>query len=666
MKHTIIILILFTCLQLHSQQLQKEFGQIDQDEIELNSYKKDPLAGAVILFDIGETKFIDYDNGYDIQFTRHKRIKIFKKSAFEYAEVSIPYYVDGIGEAEEIKSIEANTYNYENGKLIKQRLDPSTIYEEKITQKWRNKKFVFPNLQEGSILEFKYVLQSPFHFNLPDWEFQDKIPTIYSEYEVRMIPFYEYVYRVQGTSRFDYKQSAVAAEKRDLGGASNTYGQNIDRGTRFQDYVHTYVLKDVPAFKDESYITSINDYIIKINFQLAKFNSPKGGSREIISTWPKLTEALIRNENFGRYQKSCAGYAKKILKEDLNLSGLSEQEKSLKIIEYVKDNFNWNGDNAKYASMSAKDFITKKSGNSADINLFLVALLNTAKIDSHPVILSTRSHGKINGNYPFDHYTNYVIAMVNTSSKFFSDATENLLPYNRLPIRCINEKGLIIANDITNRWVKIENNIPSTEKNIITINIDPELPNASFNVLVQSTEYDAYAYRSAYKNDTTSIKEYYSEQIGKIHQLKTLNYKNINSPYFIELQGTYEMGKIGQNLVINPFLNLVISENALTEKERKYPVDLVYSGNELFEITLTIPKGFKLNNLPESYHMDNELAEINLNYSSGESILRIEGNYNFKKSIYVSNEYSRIKSYYDIIIKKFNEQIVLEKTNAIP
>ncbi len=666
MKHSILTLILITCLQVHSQELQKEFGQIDQDEIELRSYKKDPKAGAVILFDIGETKFIDTDEGYDIQFTRHKRIKIFKKSAYENAEVSIPYYVDGIGKTEEVKSIEASTYNYENGKLIKQRLDPTTVYEEKIDQKWRNKKFVFPNIQEGSILEFKYVLQSPFHFNLPDWEFQDKIPTIYSEYEVSMIPFYEYVYRIQGISAFDYKRSVVAKEKRTWGAASNTYGQSLDRGAEFYDYVHTYVLKDVPAFKDESYISSINDYIIKIDFQLAKFNSPKGGSREIISTWPKLTEALIRNKNFGRYQKNCTGYAKKILKENLNVSGLSANEKSIKIIKYVKDNFSWNGEYSKYTSMSAKDLITKKLGNSADINLFLIALLNTAKIDSNPVILSTRNHGKINGNYPFDHYTNYVIAMVNTSTPFFSDGTENLLPYDRLPTRCLNEKGLIISNDITHRWVKIENSIPSIEKKLISINIDPELPNASFNVIVQSIEYDAYSYRSAYKNDTTLLKEFYSEKIGKIHQLKTLNYKNVNSPYIIDLKGSYEMEKIGQNLVINPFLNFALSKNNLTEKERKYPVDFVYPSNELFEITVNIPKGFKLNILPESYHMDNDLAEINVNYSSSGSILSIEGNYNFKKSKYISGEYSKIKSYIDIIIKRFNEKIVLEKTNAIP
>lgn len=666
MKHTILTILLFACLQIHSQQLKKEFGQIDNDEIELRSYKKEPLAGAVILFDIGETKFIDTENGYDIQFTRHKRIKIFNKSAFENAEVSIPYYVDENGKAEEVKSIEATTYNYENEKLIKQRLDPSTIYDEKFDQKWRNKKFVFPNIQEGSILEFTYVLVSPFHFNLPAWEFQDKIPTIYSEYEVSMIPFYEYVYRTQGISEFDYTQSVIANEKRNWRGATNTYGQNLDRGTRFQDYVHTYVLKDVPAFKDESYISSVNDYIIKIDFQLAKFNSPNGASREIISTWTKLTEALIRSDNFGKYQNSCSSYAKKILKENLNISGLSEQEKSIKIIEYVKNNFNWNGDNSKYASMSSKEFITKKSGNSADINLFLIALLNTAKIDSHPVIVSTRNHGKINGNYPFDRYTNYVFAMVNTSSPFFSDGTENLLPYNRLPSRCLNEKGLIVSNDITDRWLKIENSIPSIEKNIISIEIDPELLDASFDVLVQSTEYDAYHYRRAFKNDTTLLNEFYSDKIGIINEVKTLKYNDVTSPYFINLKGIYETDKLGQNIVINPFLNLGMSKNELTQKERKYPVDFVYPSNEIFEITLIIPPGFKLNTLPESYHMDNELAEINLNYSFSENILSVEGNYNFKKSLYVSSEYSRIKSYFDIIIKKFNEKIVLEKTVAIP
>jgi hypothetical protein len=46
--------------------------------------------------------------------------------------------------------------------------------------------------------------------------------------------------------------------------------------------------------------------------------------------------------------------------------------------------------------------------------------------------------------------------------------------------------------------------------------------------------------------------------------------------------------------------------------------------------------------------MDNDLAEINVNYSSSGSVLSVEGNYHFKKSKYISGEYSRIKNYIDI------------------
>jgi hypothetical protein len=59
--------------------------------------------------------------------------------------------------------------------------------------------------------------------------------------------------------------------------------------------------------------------------------------------------------------------------------------------------------------------------------------------------------------------------------------------------------------------------------------------------------------------------------------------------------------------------------------------------------------------------MDNDLAEINLKYSINGNLLKIEGNYSFKKAIYISIEYARIKNYFDTIVKKFNEQIVMEK-----
>ena len=277
MKYLLIAIFLFQSFQMDSQIEERRFMKMTPEEIQLETYKKDPEAGAVVLYDSGKSIFFDTPTGYDIRFTRHKRIKILKKTGFEHGEISIPFYVDKNANKEKVVSIKATTLNYKNGSLISTtELDPTTIYEEKINNRWKNKKFVFPNMQEGSILVFMYVLETPFHFNLPNWTFQNKIPTIYSSYEVNMIPFYEYEMLAQGISRFDHQSSIVSKVDRTWGSVIESRAGNVGGGIEFQDMIHTYVLKDLPAFKDESFISSMNDYVIKMDFQLAKVIRPRG------------------------------------------------------------------------------------------------------------------------------------------------------------------------------------------------------------------------------------------------------------------------------------------------------------------------------------------------------------------------------------------------------
>jgi len=658
----LLIFSLLLSQYTYAQKLVVEFGKISQEEIEMKSYEKDKQAKAVILYDKGNSIFFDTDNGYNIRFTRHRRIKIFDKSKSQNAEVSIPYYVDGNGKTETINSIEAITYNTRDGKLTQKFLDPSTVYEERINERLYNKKFIFPDVQDGAILEYRYVLETPFHFNLPDWTFQDMNPTVYSEYQVSMIPFYEYVFLVQGISRFDYQNSTVAKEKRTWGNVNLLYGKNVGSGIEFQDYVHTYVLKDVPAFNDESYLSSINDYIIKMDFQLAKFHNPNGGNFDIISTWSALNESLLKHEKFGKYLKSASKIAKQILTEELILGNKDNRQKVKTIIDYTKSSFEWNGNNSKYASQSAKEFFEKKKGNAADINLFMIAILNEADIDAKPLILSTRNHGKIPSDYPFDHFTNYVIALINTDLPMLADGTEVLLPYDKLPTRCNNEIGLVVEKEDTPRWISLVNNILSIESSTIRMRLDSLNRDAIAQVYIQSTEYESFIARNRFKNDSLKIKEFYSNKVGDIRKSLTIGYESTNSPYSMNFESRYETEKLGDKVVIKPFLNLPLSENSLIQKNRTYPVDFIYPWENKFETIMEIPSDFRVSELPEEYNLENELAEINLNYSLDGSILTVKGNYMFKKSIYVANEYSRIKFYLDQIVKYFNQPIVLEKS----
>lgn len=653
MRMLTLILVIGLSLRGYTQDRTHVFGDISEEDISYDIYPDDPDAEAVILFDIGQTRFIERGDDYDIRFERQKRIKILKKSGFSHAEISVPFFTNDSGRREYVLDIEAVTYNYENGKLIKKELDLSTVYEEVRNERWKVKKFVFPDVQVGSILEYRYALETPFHFNLPNWTFQDRIPTVYSEYQVRMIPFYEYVYFVEGVPEFDYHSTVVDSYIRKWDGTSNEI--------TFQDHIHTCAMNDVPAYKDEQYVRSVNDNLIKMDLQLTRINSPSGMSREILSTWPKLTKSLLKNERFGRYLKECRRHASKAVESNLDLERRTEKERSIQVIEYVKDKYSWNGKKSKYASQTAKEFIRSGIGNSADINLYLVALLNAANVDAHPVIISTRDHGTINTDYPFDHFTNYVLALVKTEKAFLSDATEELLAYDRLPTRCVNGQGLLVMEGIRDAWVNMDNIAPSSTMYSSTIEVGPKSLEARVDISIQSTEYLAYYYRKTFENDTLELKSFFENKVGKINRLNTLNYDVPSRSYIIRIEGIRELESIGPHIVVDPFLGLARSANELKEETRTYPLDFIYPSNEIFEITITIPEGYVLNSIPEPFVQDDQLVQIMVYYTLSDGVLNIKGHYNFKKAIYPVDEYSKLREHIDTIVEQFNRQVVLEK-----
>jgi hypothetical protein len=614
MRHIFILLALIATQLLGAQNISREFGDISHAEMDLTQYDKDTDAGAVILFDLGESRFIDDNKDYNLRFIRTKRIKIFDNSALDHAEISIPFYVDGFERTETVKQIHAYTYNKVDGRILRTALNESDIYEEKINEWWRRKKFVFPNVQEGSVLEVRYVVESPFLFNLTDWTYQDEIPTIYSQYKVRFIPFYEYTFFLQGATSFDMHTTRVSDKKRTWGTLTRQMGRTTGRGVEYKERIFTTAMKDVPAFKDESFITSINDYIIKLDFQLSKITYPDGRSEEIINSWPELSKTLLNHFNFGKYIKRSKRFAKKALRKSIELEGQTDLQKIETLIKYVKQNYTWNGNNSKYAAKTAKKFISQKTGNSAEINLFLLALLDAADIEAYPIILSTRKNGKINDKYPFAKYFNNVIVLAGSKQLILADATNVFLPFHKIPIRCINGKGLMVDKKEPN-WVALKDNNSSLKQHQITITPNPETLKAATSISSVYSDYEAGIFKEKHRNDTASIKDsYLSKDVSQINGVRTRNYDKPEQLYHTFIQGEADIEKIGDKIVISPFLSLPMNENKLIQKKRTYPVDLIYAREESFTAKIHIPEGYDIEYLPDNTDISDDLVDILLNY----------------------------------------------------
>ncbi len=654
----ILTFVTLTFLNLNAQH-SRIWGQINQEDWDLKEFEDDPDAEAVVLYDVAHTKFIDIIEekgnftlyGYNIEFTRKKRIKILKQSGIERANLSIGVY-EAKGSGEKFRYLTAHVYNRdEKGSIQKTELSQDAIFEEKVNDNFTRYKAACPDVKVGSIIEYTYTLESPYKFNIYDWEFQTDIPTVYSQYRLDMIPFYEYNFIAQGLDRFDYQTSYQSDEKR----TSKYY--KVD----FYEVINVYGMSNIPAFKEESFISTRDDYIMKMDFQLSKYQASQTTKEDVMSTWPKLCNDLIEGDRYGGYLKDSRSIAKKVLQKDIpNLSD-DKNEKARQIIEHMKQNYTWNGNYSYSASAKAKDFYKLKKGSSAEINLFTVSMLREAGLKARPVILSTRGHGKIKFNYPYMSFFNHVIIFVmEEDSKYLSDASEELISYNRIPLNCMNSRGLVVSAN-SDDWVDLESNATSQNKVVLNLKVNPDSTNCTGNVTIQALEYAAFRKRKNYKDEFEELQDYLKNNGLESEKVKSINYEKMEMPYIIAAEGKAEIEDLDGDLIIRPFLKFPILENPFKLKERDYPIDFSLTFEENFEATIDIPENLKPFELPAPINIDNNLVKIDLSYSYEGSELSASGLYSFKKSIYEPNEYSTVKEYFQTIVDGFNKEIVLVK-----
>jgi len=644
-------LFLLLTTQIFGQRMEALIKQVTKAELEITTYNKDPLAEAYVIFDTGKTTFVQRDDQLAIQYIRTAKIKILNTEGVKHAEISVPLYLDSKRVQERLVRVEAYSYNLEGTEIVTTTFDDKEIFEEIINNSWIRKKFVIPNVKEGSVIEYRYVMETPFIFNLPDWNFQHKIPVSYSEYSVSVVPFYEYQFILQGAAGFDFRET-----KKEKGLERSVYGVN------FNDLTTVVAIKDLPAFRDESYISSMDDYRVKLDFQLSRIHRPGGSKTDIMTTWPDLRKEYLSHNEFGNFIRKSRKPAEKILESRLALSERKPAEKIQKIIDFAKTEFKWNEFYGKFTTQSPKNLLSKKSGNVADINLFTIALLRAAGIDAYPVIISSRGHGKIETGYPFASFFNYVIIQVKIKGGILlTDATDKMIAFNRLPPRCINDKGLVINDAETEEWLYTHSEAPSKTKTMIKMTPDPTQEQLSIEVIRQKTELDAYAARQRSGNNTEKLKEkLLEEHFNSIGKIKIKNYDNLRAPFTIAFQGEVDQEKLNDQLVISPFLHYPPAENYFMEPNRAYAIDFLAPNFENFKTEIIIPEGYEVAYLPEPLDINDKTVTINTNYKTSQNSITVTANLNFNMGIYDAKYYRLLKTHIDKAVASFNEKIILQ------
>ncbi len=654
-KITLIIFLSVFSLVAQSQIHIDSIPEVTLKDFLQTKCSFDTTANAQILYDIGYGYFEEYDR-MKFVLKRKKRIQVFNKSGYDKGNVYIKYN-KGKYDIEEITDFKATIYNVEDGKIVKQTYNQDVLLNQKLSDWVSIKKYAFPKLKEGSIIEYSYKIVSPFVWSIDPWYFQTDIPIHHSSLSIQFPRKYQYVFLKSGSLKFDYEK------------VYDDYRCIKNGSLEPKSKVYEWGMSDVPAFKMESFMTTDDDYLIKLDFQLKSYINYNGEKRKLFDTWKSLNHRLLKEEeDFGDYINANKRSANKILKT-LNLEGLTNHEKAIKIERYVKDNYIWDKVYGIFVSNSKKKFNKTKTSNVAGINLFLLALLKASDIEAYPVILSTRSHGLPYYSYPLVKQYDYVLVhLSDNEGEFLLDATDPLLPFGLIPKKCLNRVGVQI-----NKLKK--------EEDPVLIPLDPSLINgtAMVSLLVLDTEnkemnvklrassnaYDARRLRKKLKNsgeETLSGLILGTEEI-EVESIELTNPKDVEKKFIAKLSYSIPYSYFGDNILVNPFISDHYKIPPFRKEVRNYPIDFSYKNQDVFNSTLVIPEGYEIESLPTDTTFVSDDGSFTFIYHIEDMGINIQlhADVNRKEMYYKTTDYPELKSFYELISEKFTEKIVLKK-----
>jgi len=666
-KTTILVIVLFVFSFANAQKIQIE--KVSIADLEEKNHPKDPGAEAAILFKKGETNFTYSDEkGFEMITKVKTRIKIYKKEGYKWADQSQKYYIDGSSK-ENMRFSDAVTYNLVNGKIEKTKLKSDGDFDEKINKYWGRKKITLPNVKEGSIVEFEYTLQSPNVSTIDEWYFQEEIPVNYAEYTTKIPEYFNYNTRFKGfvtpkieSSSIQRKVDATYNEMvNQIGGARNERG---NYSFEFVEKTTNYFLANVPAIKDEVYVNNVDNYRVSLTHELSFYKGANGVPKFYATDWESVTKTIYDNEDFGT-ELSKTGYFENEINQLIDAI-TDPNEKIDAIFNYVKSNMNWNKFTGYYCADGVKKAFKDKTGNVAEINLMLTALLRHAGFTANPVLISTRSNGI--ALFPNRSAFNYVISAVEyNNSLILMDATEKLSSPNILPEGDLNWSGRLIRKDGTSNNVDLMPTTLSNQNTNLLYSVDK---NGEINGKIrrQLTGQLALDFR---QNKLQINKETYLENLEnnnnkiEISEYVRENDLDLSKPivesYTFKSKNDTEV--IDNKIYLNPLLFFTTTINPFKQEVREYPIDFGYPIEHKYNVSVEIPEGFQMESIPKPVALATENGSLNFRYIIGTNgnKIQIQLTTTVKEAIFQSNLYDMLKDFFAKNISKENEKIVLSK-----
>jgi hypothetical protein len=618
---------------------------VSAEELKMTGEPKAPSAPAIFLY-----RQVDRDDNAPFE-NVYARIKILTEEGRKYADVEIPYNKGTEG----VRNIEARTIR-PDGSIA--RFD-GTIFEKPLIRgrgiKLHAKTFTLPDVQVGSIIEYRYrhSLQSGFVFD-SHWILSDELFTKHATFSLLQSTYF--------SVRYGWP----------IGLPPGTNVPTKDRG-RFRLETH-----DVPAFITEDYMPPENQLKYRVDFvYLAEDNH----ENDPAAFWKKFGKSNFREvANFvderRLMQQAVAQIVAASDTPETKLRKLYARAQQIRNVSFERKKSEQEA--KREAQKDAKDVgdvWTRGYGNADEITWLFLALARAAGFEADPVLISSRDRyffSELNMN-PNELNTNLVVVKLD-GKDWFLDPGMACAPFGLLPWSETGVKGLRLDKN-GGTWITTPPTTPSDSRIIRKADLKLDQGGSlEGKVTVTYTGLEALWRRIEERNEDDTDRTQFMEDQIKYDIPTGIDVKLTNKPDWTSSEPTlvaeYDLtvpgwaSGAGQRTLLAVGLFGSKEKRKFETPSRVHPLYFNFAYKSEDDITIQLPEGMRISSLPPSIDTDLKVIAYKTAFEDRVQSLHLNRDLIINMILVDRKYYSQLRDFYQTVRTHDEQQVVIAPGKA--
>jgi len=614
-----------------------EWQPISPAELQMTSVAEAPGAQAVILY-----RQVDRDDVANHQNT-YVRIKILTEEGRKYANTEIPFFNGN----ESVHSIKARTIR-PDGSIVNfegKPMDKMIVKAKGI--KYMAKVIVLPDVQVGSIIEYRYADQLKEHYAFDShWIVSEELFTKYAKFSLKPSQYFPVRFSWQGLPP----------------GMVPKYERGV---------IHLDV-NNVAAFQTEDYMPPQNELKARVDFmysedteaQADKFwkNEAKRANGEV--------ESFIGKRK--AMEQAVAQIVSPTDTPEVKLQKIYRRVQQLRNTGYELETTEQEKKREKEKAVKNVEDVWKSgSGSGREITWLYLALVRAAGLEAYPVLVPRRNEYFFTPQVMDPHRLddNVVLVKLNGKDTFYDPGTV-FTPFGILPWPETAVKGLRLDKD-GGAWVTTT--VPDSTVSNITRKADLRMTDQGGlegKVTVTFSGLEALEMRMELRNQDETTRTKYIEDVVREFIPVGIDVDLKNKPDWTSssptLVGEFEIkvqgwaSAAGHRALIPVGLFSAPEKHVFEHAARVHPIYFDFPTARIDDVSIELPLDWKVNSIPPGHKDEGRVCSYNTTAENKNGTLHLTRNLDINALVLDTKYYGALRKFFQTVKTGDEQQIVVQ------